>query len=568
MDLEAAFTPKNAFHGPAGGFFSQKKRVVLGNVKHLGDEKDISLNRSELGNNMFSNVNSVSGDEKGTDMTGINVESLLDSAANTPKAKRVNTSAIFSSPLSSPNFVMDDNEKISFPPHLSISLKKKWIDPKIVKTQIKMFVKKFFALNINLSAVKGNSTTAKTQLIRKIFSSVNGFGGATTPSKFERIIQSTFTSEKSMNMVAFLAREREIIINTNFKKSGVHSDQAVVIKEIPMNTPREMIVTTKTMVEFAELSQANLLASRWLFLIGKNSVRVAKAVGDRDIWASRNHFKALLFTLPVGTTAHDLGIFLDRTGNLDLAFCTEPVLGSVQLSWTRLDLVQCGKCGHFGHSALECDAPVGSMSLSSSVKSFKGFVSEERRLQLAKLYKKKKVPIFCPVAFGRKSWAQVVSVASPLSHGFPAGPSSNLLLSSYHDIGDSFSLNECLASLECSLELLSDQVSTIVRCLDSAELVPLVSFSFVSPPDTSVSLASGSGSDMVLDDTSILSASFSSTVDVGVHVLSSNSSRILTGKVGGLKSKLAFLEASIGSVLACLNSMCSSLGASLHSFSK
>ncbi|KAG9299134.1 hypothetical protein G9A89_020447 [Geosiphon pyriformis] len=562
--------PKGAFHGPTGGFFLQKKRVVLGNVKHSSDKKNISLNRSKLGNSVFSNVDNVSGDEEDTNMTSINIGSLLDSAANISKAKYINTGAIFGSLLGFPNFVMDNDK------------------------DIEVSVKKSFALDINLSAIKGNSTMVKTQLIRKFFSLVNGFGGATTPSKFKEIIRFTFTSEKSMNMAASLAREKEIVINTDLKKSEVRSNWAIVIKEIPIDTPKKMIITAvaefgniksikiqligmwqKAVVEFAKSSQADLLA--------KDSVHVAKAVGDCDIWASRDCFRALLFTLPVETTVHDLGILLDRAGgktciinrsldtdnrfwcavvgfesekDLDLTFCTE------------LDLVRCWKCGHFGHSALKCDIPVGSMPLSSLVKSFKGFVSEERHLQLAKLYKKKKVPIFHPVAFGGKSWAQVVSVVSPLSHGFFAGPSSNLLSSSYCDIGNVSSLNECLVSLKHSLELLSDLVSTIVRHLDSAGLVPLVSSSFVSPPDASASLASGSGSNMVLECTLILSTSFSSTVDVGVHVFSSSNSRILTGKVGGLESKLASLEASIGSVLACLDGLCSSLGAPSHFFSK
>ncbi|KAG9291103.1 hypothetical protein G9A89_012975 [Geosiphon pyriformis] len=564
MDLEAAFSsnmskkkaPKSAFYGPIDGSFSQKKRVVLENVKHLGDEKDISLNRSELVDSVFSDVDSVSGDEESTNITSINVESLLDSATNTSKAKHVNTDNIFGSPLGSPNFVMDNDK------------------------DIEISVKKFFALNINLSAMEENLTMAKTQLIRKIFSSVNGFGRATTPLKFEGIIRSTFTSKKSINMAVSLARERGIIINTNLKKSGVCSDQTVVIKKILMDTPKKMIVTT--VVEFGNIKSIKIqLIDIWQKAVIKftESMHVAKAVRDRDIWASRDHFRAFLFTLPVGTTTHNLGTLLDRTGsktciinrsldtgnkfccavigfefkkNLNLAFRTKPVFGDMQLLWTRLDLVWYGKCGHFGHSALECNASVGSMPLSSSVKSFKDFVSEERHLQLAKLYKKKEVSISCPVAF-------VVLVASPLSRGFLAGSSSNFLPFSYHNIGDVSFLNKHLASLEHSLELFSDQMFTIVRHLDSAELVPLVSSSFVSFPNAFASSASGLDSDMVLDGTSILFALSFSTVDVGVHVFSSSSSRILTSKVGGLESKLAFLKVFIGLVLAHLDDLCSSL---------
>ncbi|KAG9307728.1 hypothetical protein G9A89_023293 [Geosiphon pyriformis] len=196
MDLETVSNsnmskkkaPKGAFYSPAGDFFLQKKKVMFGNVKHSGDEKDISLNRSELGNSMYSDVDSVSGNEESANMTGINVGSLLDSAANTPKAKRVNTGAVFGLFLGSPNFVMNDDEDVSLFPCLLIPLEKKWIDSKIVKTQVEVLVKKLFALNINLLAVEGKLAMSKTQFVRKLFSKINGFGGATTPSKFEGII--------------------------------------------------------------------------------------------------------------------------------------------------------------------------------------------------------------------------------------------------------------------------------------------------------------------------------------------------------------------------------------------
>ncbi|KAG9291085.1 hypothetical protein G9A89_012957 [Geosiphon pyriformis] len=184
--------PKGAFHGLAG--------VVLGNVKHSGNEKDISLSKSELSDNVFFNVDSLSGDKKGVDITDINVGSLLNSAANTPKAKHIDISAIFGFPLSSPNFVMDDDKKIE------------------------VSTKKFFALDINLSTVDEKSMIAKTQFIRKIFSSVNGFGGATTSSKFKEIIRFIFTSEKSIEMAVLLVKEKEIDVNSNLKRQGMRSD--------------------------------------------------------------------------------------------------------------------------------------------------------------------------------------------------------------------------------------------------------------------------------------------------------------------------------------------------------
>ncbi|KAG9307598.1 hypothetical protein G9A89_023163 [Geosiphon pyriformis] len=232
--------PKSAFQGPTGGFFSQKKKIVLGNVKHFGDEKDISLSKAGSSGSVYSDVESLSGEDENVSMSGTNDGFLLGSAATTPKA--------------------------------------------------------------NLSAVEDDLAMAKTQLIRKIFSTINGFGGATTPSKFEGIIRLTFTSEKSMEMTTLLARENKIVINTDLKKQEVHLDQAVVIKEIRMNMSKDMIVAAvaefgeiksiriqlirmwqKAVIEFAESSQANLLASKWSFLIGKDSVCVAKAVGNCNV---------------------------------------------------------------------------------------------------------------------------------------------------------------------------------------------------------------------------------------------------------------------------------------------
>ncbi|KAG9294888.1 hypothetical protein G9A89_003228 [Geosiphon pyriformis] len=195
MDLETASsgsiskkkTPKGVFHGPAGGFFTQKKKVILENVKYSGNEWDISL-KSGFGNSAFSDVKSLSGDENNVDMSDGDNSSLLGSAVNTLRANKLSTDIDFGSPLSFSNFAMD--EEIKF---LPLPIKKafsdsKWVDPIIIKTQVEVSVKKFFALNINLSAIEDKLMMAKTQLIRKIFSKINDFGRATTPSKFEEII--------------------------------------------------------------------------------------------------------------------------------------------------------------------------------------------------------------------------------------------------------------------------------------------------------------------------------------------------------------------------------------------
>ncbi|KAG9302026.1 hypothetical protein G9A89_021070 [Geosiphon pyriformis] len=95
---------KVAFHGPAGGFFFQKKKVILKNVKHSDNERDIFLNKSGPINNVYSDVKSLSGDNNSVSMSNANSRSLLDSAATILKIKQINTGAVFGSPLSSPNF--------------------------------------------------------------------------------------------------------------------------------------------------------------------------------------------------------------------------------------------------------------------------------------------------------------------------------------------------------------------------------------------------------------------------------------------------------------------------------
>ncbi|KAG9295763.1 hypothetical protein G9A89_008991 [Geosiphon pyriformis] len=46
----------------------------------------------------------------------------------------------------------------------------------------------------------------------------------------------------------------------------------------------------------------------------KNSVWMALAVEDKQSWMFRNQHKTLLYTLPVGTTAHNLSGLLDLYG--------------------------------------------------------------------------------------------------------------------------------------------------------------------------------------------------------------------------------------------------------------
>ncbi|KAG9301395.1 hypothetical protein G9A89_018067 [Geosiphon pyriformis] len=441
-------TPKGMFHGPASGFFSQRKKASLGNIKHSDNKKDISL-KSGSGACVYSNVESLSGDDEDVSMSDGFNGSLLDSAVNTPKTKRVNTGANFGSPIGSLDFKMDEEVKFFLLPlKKKVPLDKIWIDPKIIKTPVEI----------------------------KFFSKINGFGGATTPSKFERIIRSMFTSEDSIKKAILLAGENGINVNSNLKKQGIRSDWAVVIKEIPMDMPKNMIIATvsefgqiksikiqligmwqKAVVEFAKLRQADLLASKWSFLIRKDSVHVAKTVRDRDTWALKNQFRALLFTLPVETTVHNLNTLLD-----------------------------------------------GAVSLDSSSGGF---------------------------SFG----------SHLLSGGLP------LSLGSFGSQVDG--LGNCLAVLKCSLEILSDQVSVILKKLSFIELVPLASLPCASPLAVFVPLAPVVDLDMTLNG--MLASPAPPFLSSGEFVdgLSSSGSKVLTSKMGSLKFKMSALEALFSSIM-------------------
>ncbi|KAG9284320.1 hypothetical protein G9A89_007475 [Geosiphon pyriformis] len=181
--------PLNASFGPADGSFSQKKRVSLRNVKHSGVKSGVFLAKPYSDGGMYSDMESNSSNSIVDEvLVNSSNKSFLGSATITLKAKRVKNNLACGAPLGSLNYNMDDDDSGFLPPPLGIFLERKWLDSKIIKTQVKVAVKKFFALNINLSAVEGKLATAKTQVIRKLFSKINGFGGATIPSKFEGII--------------------------------------------------------------------------------------------------------------------------------------------------------------------------------------------------------------------------------------------------------------------------------------------------------------------------------------------------------------------------------------------
>ncbi|KAG9296528.1 hypothetical protein G9A89_015120 [Geosiphon pyriformis] len=137
-----------------GGGLIQNVKKSLSDIKLLSADKNLKDSGSVCMDGQFASMNM---DGKVSDGDGAS-----DSQMNMPNAKCFNTGAAISSPIGSISYNIDDKEEVFLPPHLFFSLERVYLDSKIVKSQVKVAIKKLFALNINLSAVVGKLATAKT----------------------------------------------------------------------------------------------------------------------------------------------------------------------------------------------------------------------------------------------------------------------------------------------------------------------------------------------------------------------------------------------------------------------
>ncbi|KAG9303639.1 hypothetical protein G9A89_018536 [Geosiphon pyriformis] len=154
----------------------------------------------------------------------------------TPKGSRLTTRKALGKPLGKIDFLNDnDNDDVLLDAPLVLS-------PPL-KNLVNVLVRKSFALDLDLKAVEGNSAQKKLKKIRSLFSGINGFGRASTPSKFSGIIRAIFTSESGLKKATEKATGANIIVNTNLKRSSGQSDRAVVVKEIPVKTSAEAVCT-------------------------------------------------------------------------------------------------------------------------------------------------------------------------------------------------------------------------------------------------------------------------------------------------------------------------------------
>ncbi|KAG9305598.1 hypothetical protein G9A89_001659, partial [Geosiphon pyriformis] len=203
---------------------------------------------------------------------------------------------------------------------------------------------------------------------------------------------------------------------------------------------------------------------------------------------------------------------------------------SVNLCWTGLSLACCANCKQFGHVFDMCSAGENSGVYHKRIVFF------QNQVCLANIYKKKQTPVAHSVSFGKKTWAQIADgspfyMALSVPFGVDSLLGAKLLVIVSNSLNDS-DLADHMTSLECSVELLLDQISEILRKLSFVELVLLLS-------PFSLDL------DMVVDN--VVMSPFSSppvTGNAGSE-LSLSSLKILTTKVSGLELKMMALEVSI-----------------------
>ncbi|KAG9298617.1 hypothetical protein G9A89_012685 [Geosiphon pyriformis] len=501
--------------GSEGGF-----KMVASRKKRKGGVLAESVDNSEVADKALGNCSwgSEVGDTTESESIDIEEECLVEETSvnysengafagenpdQTPKSLHVKTKKVLGKPLGVIDYGTVDVDNDVLDGSFLLPL------PLPIKPSVQVPVRKSFALNIDLVAVAGKSFQEKLNFVRKIFSGVNGFGGASAPSKFGGIIQAFFTSEKVMMAAAQLANDHGVVVNTNLKHPiNNHMNWAIVLKEISVGTSIEAVCAAisefgliklikmqlvglwqKVIIKLEDQIQADLLVAKWFVLIGKDAVHVARADVDKQTWNARDEFRALLYTLPMGTTAHDLWDFIglvggktcvierssvsyvwahcatvcfDSEGSLIQTMANTSVIKGIGLCWSHLTAALCLICRNSGHTSLAC-CTVGA---SSSLRSKRALLLAQDQLRLAKIYEKKSAPVSHPLAFSRKTWASMVGKRLPLAL-FSGSAQSGSISYSKSLPTVSGKLEDCLKNIESSLVSLAEQIGKLAKKLDS-----------------------------------------------------------------------------------------------------
>ncbi|KAG9284463.1 hypothetical protein G9A89_014067 [Geosiphon pyriformis] len=483
-----------------------RKKRRSGVLENGSGGKNVGFKSSETGNTTKSNSIDIEKkcliEETSFDY-GESGALAKENSNQTPIGSKIKTKKALGKPLGKINFSssdVDNNVLLDAPLELPLPF----------KNLVNVSVCKSFALDIGLNKVVGKFSQEKLQVVRRLFSKINGFGRAFISSKFAGIIRALFTSKSSLVQTSKKAKEAKILVNTDLKKSFGCSDWTVVVKKIPVETLVETVhavlskfgiiksikmqlvgLCQKAVVEFEWVDHANLVAAKWSILIGKNAMHVARFDMDKETWDKRNIHRAFLYTLLMETNIHNIWNYVNLVGektctinhhpviyaqarytivcfelaeSLDAIMNITPVLRGVNLYWFRLGFSKYAGCGKMGYISLSCS--VGENF--SPGKSSHRALSDVDKNRLAAIYVKHLAPVTCPVAFGGVFWVKIAGRSSfplLLVHNVLVNPGSfsemKPILSVAVDIEKRF------AVLENSLTSFVGQISKLTKRLDS-----------------------------------------------------------------------------------------------------
>ncbi|KAG9303012.1 hypothetical protein G9A89_006229 [Geosiphon pyriformis] len=530
--------------------YKKLKKTLFGNVVDLSAGP---LSLKDIGDADVKNMANIVAKETSYAESGED----NDIDETTPRKICIQT-YMLSKPLKQPLFehISNNDNELKLPPCVVIESNQSLLFKSHVPIKWNFDLTKFFTLDIELSAVPEKMVGNKLIFLKKNFYQVDSFGRASTSSKFPRIIRSFFTSKLNLKRARELAICEKIVVNDGLKK--------VIIKEIPVDFSKLAIKSVFSKFGKIVSIKMQLIGVWQKALVEFESPEIANSVVK--ILCMDQHW-ALLYTLPVGITSHDLSDLLDSYGkktcfighNLNFYVCDKcavvcfadetsklaafgfiPVFKSVILHWTSLSLTCCAKCKQFGHISNACSVG-GNVGVHGKQVAF----------------------VVRLVSFGGKTWAQVAgSILSCVvfSGSFGAGQSPGAKTFSFASVSSSgLDLYNHITFLKHFLELLANQISGILKKLSLVDSVPLVVASEVFSLVVPVSVAFGLNSDIALVGKLVSSVSPSLVVNNMINSLSSSSSKVLTTKVGGLESKMLALEILVESVLEKLDYLCSGL---------
>ncbi|KAG9293023.1 hypothetical protein G9A89_016385 [Geosiphon pyriformis] len=281
----------------------------------------------------------------------------------------------------------------------------------LLKNLVNVSVRKSFTLDISLNNIVRKSAQKKLVVVRKLFSKINSFEKASIPSKFAGIIRTMFTSKSSLAQASKKTEEMKILVNTNLKKSSGHSDWTVVVKKILVRILAKTVHTV--------LSEFGIIRSIKMQLVGLSNM-------NKETWDIKDIYRALLYTLPMGTNVHNIWNYVNLVDGktsrcavvcfesaefLDAVMDTTLVLKGVNLRWFHLGFSKCAEYEKISHMSLSCSVG-GNFSFRKSPHKL---LSDVNKSRLATIYAKHLAPVAHSIAFGEVFWAKIAGINSGFS---------------------------------------------------------------------------------------------------------------------------------------------------------